>query len=42
LEDKAQKDIASEEGVAIGVIKTRVSRAKKIFRKINLLTEGKI
>jgi RNA polymerase sigma-70 factor (ECF subfamily) len=42
LEDRAQKDIAAEEGVAIGVIKTRVSRAKQVFKKINLLTTGEV
>ena len=34
LDDKSQKEIADKEGVAVGVIKTRVLRAKRAFRKI--------
>jgi DNA-directed RNA polymerase specialized sigma24 family protein len=34
LEGKSQEDIASEEGVSVGAIKTRVHRAKKEFEKI--------
>jgi len=32
LEEKTQKQIAKEEGVAVGTIKTRLHRAKKIFK----------
>jgi len=34
IEGKPQKEIATQEGVSIGVIKTRVHRAKKEFKKI--------
>ena len=34
LDDRPQKDIAEEEGVGVGVIKTRVLRAKAAFRKV--------
>lgn len=33
LEDRPQKDIAAAEGVAVGVIKTRVLRAKRALKK---------
>ena len=34
LEDKSQKNIASEEGVSLGTVKMRVFRAKKEFKKV--------
>ncbi len=34
IEGKPQKEIAAQEGVSVGVIKTRVHRAKKEFKKI--------
>lgn len=34
LEGKPQEEIAREEGVSVGAVKTRVHRAKKEFRKI--------
>ena len=34
LEGKSQEEIANEEGVSVGAIKTRVHRAKSEFRKI--------
>jgi len=33
IEGKPQKDIAEEEGISIGAVKTRVHRAKEAFRK---------
>jgi RNA polymerase sigma-70 factor (ECF subfamily) len=33
IEGKPQKDIADEEGISIGAVKTRVHRAKEAFRK---------
>lgn len=35
LEDKSQKDIASEENVSVATIKMRLFRAKKAFKKIS-------
>jgi len=34
IEGKPQKDIAQEEGVSVGAIKTRVHRAKEAFKKV--------
>ncbi|MBU3925611.1 sigma-70 family RNA polymerase sigma factor, partial [Patescibacteria group bacterium] len=34
LEDKSQKDIASEENISVTAVKMRLFRAKKIFKKI--------
>ena len=34
LEGKSQEEMAKEEGVSVGAIKTRVHRAKKEFRKV--------
>lgn len=34
LEGKTQEEMAKEEGVSVGAIKTRVHRAKKEFRKV--------
>ena len=34
LEGKTQEEIAKEEGVSVGAIKTRVHRAKQEFKKI--------
>lgn len=34
LEGKSQEEIAAEEGVSVGAIKTRVHRAKKEFKRI--------
>jgi|GEM_PF-286827 len=34
IEGKPQKEIAKQEGVSVGVIKTRVHRAKKEFKKV--------
>lgn len=34
IEGKSQEEIAQEEGVSVGAIKTRVHRAKKEFKKI--------
>jgi RNA polymerase sigma-70 factor (ECF subfamily) len=34
LEGKSQEEMAREEGVSVGAIKTRVHRAKKEFRKV--------
>jgi RNA polymerase sigma-70 factor, ECF subfamily len=34
LEGKSQEEIAAEEGISVGAIKTRVHRAKEEFRKI--------
>jgi RNA polymerase sigma-70 factor (ECF subfamily) len=34
LEEKSQEEIAEEEGVSVGAIKTRVHRAKREFKKI--------
>lgn len=33
IEGKPQKDIAEEEGISVGAVKTRVHRAKEAFRK---------
>ena len=33
IEGKPQKDIAKEEGISVGAVKTRVHRAKEAFRK---------
>lgn len=33
IEGKPQKDIASEEGISVGAVKTRVHRAKEAFRR---------
>ncbi len=33
IEGKPQKDIADEEGISVGAVKTRVHRAKEAFRK---------
>ncbi|NQV93195.1 RNA polymerase sigma factor [Candidatus Kaiserbacteria bacterium] len=33
IEGKQQKDIAEEEGISVGAVKTRVHRAKEAFRK---------
>lgn len=33
IEGKPQKDIAEEEGITVGAVKTRVHRAKEAFRK---------
>lgn len=35
LEGKSQEEMATEEGVKVGVIKTRVHRAKALFRKLH-------
>ncbi len=35
LEGKTQEEMAREEGVSVGAIKTRVHRAKKEFRKVH-------
>jgi len=34
IEGKSQEEIAEEEGVSVGAIKTRVHRAKQEFKKI--------
>ena len=34
IEGKSQEEMAEEEGVSVGAIKTRVHRAKKEFKKI--------
>ena len=36
IEDKSQADIAEEEDMSVSAVKTRVHRAKKEFKKINV------
>jgi len=36
IEGRPQEEIAKMEGVSVGAIKTRVHRAKKEFKKINV------
>ena len=36
LEDRPQKEIAEMEGVTVSAVKTRIHRAKKEFKKINI------
>ena len=36
IEGKSQAEIADEEGVSVGAIKTRVHRAKEEFKKVNM------
>lgn len=36
IEGKSQAEIAQEEGVSVGAIKTRVHRAKEEFKKVNV------
>lgn len=35
LEGKSQQEIADEDGITVGAVKTRIYRAKEAFRKIN-------
>ena len=36
LEGKSQQEIADEDGISVGAVKTRIYRAKEAFRKINV------
>lgn len=36
LEGKSQQEIADEDGISVGAVKTRIYRAKEAFRKINI------
>jgi len=36
LEGKSQQEIANEDGITVGAVKTRIYRAKEAFRKINV------
>lgn len=42
LEGKSQEEMANEEGVSVGAIKTRVHRAKKEFQKIHETISTKV
>lgn len=42
IEGKSQEEIAHEEGLSVGAIKTRVHRAKKEFRRIQETLDGEV